>query len=273
MTNKTQMAKTKFKIILLSIIVCILSFSIISAVHAAGEDAQNYNIPYIGGSQNLKVYLPDDFRNATFEDDGDLFLFGSSIEVVSLDNLKFVQNIEQTITILEYIDNSIGFKKAIEDPDKLFSVKIYDTIQDKYFIELESKGTKDSDLDHYGGTTEAGDNPILGEILGNSNYISPTLIPSEINVKKLEEAIKDLKEHLPEGTITNIIFDLTRLNLIIVEIMSVFFLIFGGIIWLTSGGNDTQIQKGKNIIIWSVVGIIGGLISYAVINIVIQLFT
>ena len=37
--------------------------------------------------------------------------------------------------------------------------------------------------------------------------------------------------------------------------------VYGGILWLTSMGNPTQVEKGKQILIWSVLGM--GLIAFA----------
>ena len=47
--------------------------------------------------------------------------------------------------------------------------------------------------------------------------------------------------------------------------------IFGGLTWMTSGGNDEKIKKGKQIIVWAVFGIIIIFTSYSLLNLVFEL--
>jgi hypothetical protein len=44
--------------------------------------------------------------------------------------------------------------------------------------------------------------------------------------------------------------------------------VYGGGLWMTAGGNNEQITKAKNIIIWSALGVMVMLASYIVINFV-----
>ncbi len=46
--------------------------------------------------------------------------------------------------------------------------------------------------------------------------------------------------------------------------------IYGGIIWLTSQGSSEKIEKGKNILIWAIVGFIIMLGSYVITDFVIN---
>lgn len=45
--------------------------------------------------------------------------------------------------------------------------------------------------------------------------------------------------------------------------------IYGGFTWMTSGGNSEQITKGKNIVIWAVLGLIIIFTAYALVYFVI----
>ena len=42
--------------------------------------------------------------------------------------------------------------------------------------------------------------------------------------------------------------------------------IYGGFLYITSGGDDAQTEKGKNILLYAAIGIIIILISYALVN-------
>jgi hypothetical protein len=45
--------------------------------------------------------------------------------------------------------------------------------------------------------------------------------------------------------------------------------VYGGITWMTSSGSPEKIKKGRDIIIWSVIGLAVIFFSYALVNLVI----
>jgi len=49
--------------------------------------------------------------------------------------------------------------------------------------------------------------------------------------------------------------------------------IYGGITWMTSAGNQEQVSKGKNIIIWAAIGIVIIFTSYALVKFVLTTVT
>ena len=49
--------------------------------------------------------------------------------------------------------------------------------------------------------------------------------------------------------------------------------IYGGLLWLTSGGNQEKITKGKNTLLWAVLGVVVVFMSYALVSFVIQSIT
>lgn len=46
--------------------------------------------------------------------------------------------------------------------------------------------------------------------------------------------------------------------------------IYGGIVWMTSAGNSEKVEKGKNIIVWAVIGLVVIFSSYALVKFVIE---
>jgi len=247
----------------------ILVFPAISL--ATTETVHNMAIEYTGGSNNIRRFLPEDFRNATYKDEGKLRLPGASIKIQGPANDKYLHNVEATITIIEYLKNSIGLKEAVKSPAELLSLELYSPTEDYNIIEMS-----DDNL----GRNEKKGNPTLGDIFSDSKYISPIFSLDEINnlttekrVNKIEGALGDLKEHVPEGTVDNFLYRFTRIQLLVIEVMSIFFLVYGGLVWLTAGGEDQRIENGKKIIIWAIVGVVGGLIAYVVMNILVQVFT
>ena len=45
--------------------------------------------------------------------------------------------------------------------------------------------------------------------------------------------------------------------------------IYGGLLWLTSGGNPDRIKKGKDILMWAVIGLVVIFVSYNLVNLII----
>jgi len=65
---------------------------------------------------------------------------------------------------------------------------------------------------------------------------------------------------------------LTRLIKVIFAFTGVLALlqfIYGGLLWMTSGGNAEKVKKGKDSLLWAILGIIVVFLSYALVSFVI----
>jgi hypothetical protein len=69
----------------------------------------------------------------------------------------------------------------------------------------------------------------------------------------------------------NKIFNVIAYILSFVAVISVAAFVYGGYTYLTSGGNEERLQKGKRIIIYSVVGIVLIMMSATIVNVVVGL--
>jgi hypothetical protein len=56
----------------------------------------------------------------------------------------------------------------------------------------------------------------------------------------------------------------------IVGSLALIMFIYGGIIWMTAAGNEQNVTKGKNIIIWATLGLVIIFSSYAIVRFVLQ---
>lgn len=54
--------------------------------------------------------------------------------------------------------------------------------------------------------------------------------------------------------------------LAIVGIIAVIFILYGGFLYITAGGNDEQVQKGKNVIIYGLIGVLIAILAFAIIS-------
>lgn len=59
---------------------------------------------------------------------------------------------------------------------------------------------------------------------------------------------------------------------ILAVIIAVFFLIYGGIRWISSGGDKARLESARNIIVAAIIGLILVFLTYFILNIILQLF-
>lgn len=71
---------------------------------------------------------------------------------------------------------------------------------------------------------------------------------------------------LPDGTIYNIIGSTLQWLLAILGFIAVIGFVISGILYLTAAGNETQIEKAKNAMTYSIVGVIVALMGYVIIQ-------
>ncbi len=65
----------------------------------------------------------------------------------------------------------------------------------------------------------------------------------------------------------------TNVLLFVLGAVSVIMIIIGGLRYVISGGNSTNVTAAKNTILYAIVGVIIALLSYAIINFVLGSFT
>ena len=71
------------------------------------------------------------------------------------------------------------------------------------------------------------------------------------------------------GTISTV----TNVLLYVIGALAVIMIVFGGLRYVISGGNATQITAAKNTILYAVIGLVVAIMAYAIINFVIGAFT
>jgi len=76
---------------------------------------------------------------------------------------------------------------------------------------------------------------------------------------------------LPSGSIFGILSNLLDWLLAIFAILGIVGFIISGILYLTSAGDDTQIEKAKTAMMYSIMGILVGLIGFVVMQAVFSL--
>jgi hypothetical protein len=80
---------------------------------------------------------------------------------------------------------------------------------------------------------------------------------------------------IPTGGIAEnqkLIQNAITLFIVIGVVITLFFIIWGGILWITSGGDKAKIQAARNRIIFAVIGVLIVFLSFGIVNIVGYMF-
>ena len=73
-------------------------------------------------------------------------------------------------------------------------------------------------------------------------------------------------------SVPRLIGNIIKTILTIVGALALGMFVFGGFTWMTSGGSSEKIQKGKNILIWAVIGLVVIFTSYTAVDFVLTAF-
>ncbi|MFH1564622.1 MAG: hypothetical protein ABIC82_02105 [bacterium] len=57
-----------------------------------------------------------------------------------------------------------------------------------------------------------------------------------------------------------------------IGVLSLVFFIWGGFLWMTAAGNQEKVKQGMDTLLWSVLGLAAIFASYAILNVVIDVF-
>ena len=91
--------------------------------------------------------------------------------------------------------------------------------------------------------------------------------PASTPVQEGADAVR--AEGMPEEL--KIVFsDISRTILFVVGIISVVMLIYGGVRYIISGGDSKKVTDAKNTILYAIIGLIVAVLSFAIVNFVIN---
>jgi len=87
------------------------------------------------------------------------------------------------------------------------------------------------------------------------------------------EGAVTLPNLLGNKDLPTIIGNIIKAVLGLVGVLALVMFIYGGILWMTSGGKEEQIKKGKDTLVWAVLGLAIIFFSYALSNFIINALT
>lgn len=91
-------------------------------------------------------------------------------------------------------------------------------------------------------------------------FLAPTVFAAE------------LVDPLGGGDIPTLIGSIIKYVLGIVGSIALLMFIYGGFMWLTSGGNPEKIKKGRDVLVWAALGLAIIFLSYTLVGFVIKAF-
>ena len=76
-----------------------------------------------------------------------------------------------------------------------------------------------------------------------------------------------------EADVNNVVQTIITILIWLVGVLAVIMIIYGGIIYTTSGGDPGKVKKGKDTIIYGIVGLIIAILAFVIVNFVINVVT
>jgi len=98
--------------------------------------------------------------------------------------------------------------------------------------------------------------------------VGATVAIAQINI----DITSGTQNVLPRTTIPNIITAAIRLLIVAAFTIAFIFLIFGGIKWITAGGDKNGVESARNMVTAALVGLVIVLASFAIIRLVESFF-
>ncbi len=156
------------------------------------------------------------------------------------------QQVSRQMTTGDGYSSSIIFCASLLDPNNCYDTSVSDCVSKKSnFCQLVSLGAI-----------------TVSEQVGTAENEEQRVYP--------DSAFPTLKDPLSSVTTPQALLGKV-INIIMgaVGSLALIMLIFGGISWMTAGGNDEKVKKSMGIIVWSVIGLAVVFLSYAIVKLLI----
>jgi len=115
---------------------------------------------------------------------------------------------------------------------------------------------------------------VLGTTLGIASALSlalPVYAQSSVNTCPTDTSFAALC-NIKASDFGPMVGKVVTVLLIIAAVVSLFFLIWGGIRWVTSSGDKTKVEAARNTIISALVGLIIAFLAYFIFSVVLNFF-
>lgn len=121
--------------------------------------------------------------------------------------------------------------------------------------------------------------PLRTTILGSLSAVALTIVTAPISYgfnKTIEDGARSARGRDQVADLfgaTGVLTTITNVLLFIIGALAVIMIIIGGLRYVISAGNSTQVTAAKNTILYAVVGLIVAILGFAVVNFVLGAFS
>lgn len=110
---------------------------------------------------------------------------------------------------------------------------------------------------------------VLGAILGVVALIPTPAYAFDLSISDGADSARGIDQATSLFGASGIFTTITNVMLFVVGAISVIMVVIGGLRYVISGGNSTNITAAKNTILYAVIGMVISILAYAMINFVI----
>ena len=80
----------------------------------------------------------------------------------------------------------------------------------------------------------------------------------------------EMENPLGETSLSALIAKILKKVLGLTGVIAVIMFIYGGILWMTSGGNPEQVKKGRDTLLWAVIGLAFIFFAYSLLHFILK---
>ena len=96
--------------------------------------------------------------------------------------------------------------------------------------------------------------------------------PVDVDPCPTESGFNKLCDNFGPEQGTRIIGQVLNILLIAAVVLALFFLIYGGIRWILSGGDKAKVETARQTIVAAIIGLIVAFLAYFIVNIILSVF-
>lgn len=103
-------------------------------------------------------------------------------------------------------------------------------------------------------------------------FVFPSLALADVSVNAKPSGQFSRLFDFSGSTFGDVVGKMVTIAFVLAIIIALFFLIYGGVKWITSGGDKAAVESARNTIVAAVVGLVIVFLSYFILNIILGAF-
>ncbi len=122
------------------------------------------------------------------------------------------------------------------------------------------------------GCTSAGMSLTLGGVTKTCGCVHGSSACDSTTCKCVGFWVPATPNGIPDKPLDEVIMDITDWVLGFAGIIAILVIVYGGLLYLTSAGNEDQMEKGKKTLMWGILGLVIIGISYAIVKVIVDVW-